>query len=93
LAIVKAIIAAHTTPAVRGERLRPRLIQGDGEALLVVANPGTQTETETIQLPTAYRFAEDVHSNHAVEVSDQTIAIQVEAQDVTVIALRTMETV
>jgi len=88
LAVVKAVIAAHTAPAVRGERLRPRLIQGDGEALLVVANPSSEPIQETLSIPHGYQSAEDVHSRLAVNIENETVAVHVPQQDVTVIALR-----
>jgi hypothetical protein len=88
LAVVKAVIAAHTAPTVRGERLRPRLIQGDGEALLVVANPSSEPIQETLSIPHGYQSAEDVHSRLAVNIENDTVAVHVPQQDVTVIALR-----
>lgn len=88
LAIVKTIIAAHTAPAVRGNRLRPRLIQRDGEALLVVANPSSESFAETIAVPHGYQFAEDVHSNSALDLENETVRVHVPGHDVTVIALR-----
>jgi hypothetical protein len=88
LAVVKAVIAAHTAPVVRGERLRPRLIQGDGEALLIVANPSSESVQETLSVPHGYQSAADVHSRSVINLENDTVEVHVPQQDVTVIALR-----
>jgi hypothetical protein len=88
LAVVKAVISAHTAPAVRGERLRPRLIQGGGEALLVVANPSSEALHETLSIPHGYQSAADVHSRSVINLENDTVEVHVPQQDVTVIALR-----
>lgn len=92
LAIVKAIIAAHTSPSVRGDRLRPRMIRRDDEALVIVVNPTTTSISEAIALPQDYDNAVDVHTNLPIDLINQEVHVHVEGQDVKVIALWSKET-
>ena len=89
LRLVGTLIGQHTTPRVVGSRLRPRLIEGEDEALLVVFNDQSEIVCETMQLPPVYRLARDVDSESSQSLDDHQIEVEVNPFDVRVIHLRT----
>lgn len=88
LRFVEALIRRHTQPPVSGDRLRPRLITGEGEALLVVVNEQAERVGETLSLPAAFSQARDIEQDHWQALDDHRITVEVGANDVCVIHLR-----
>lgn len=89
LRLVGTIIRQHTMPHVMGSRLRPRLIEGEGEALLVVFNDQSEIVCETLQLPPVYRLARDVDSESPQSLDCHQIEVEVNPFDARVIHLHT----
>ena len=87
-ALVGAPLDRHTKPAVRGGRLRPRLIDsGDGAPLAVFHDSRTERREEAIVLPAGIVRATDVDSHDGVGVADGECRATVEPQGVRVARL------
>ncbi len=88
LRVVETLIRRHTTPPISGARLRPRLMAGEGEALLVVINEQDERVCERLALPADYRQARDIEQDSWLDVDGNAIEVDVDAFDVRVIHLR-----
>lgn len=88
LRVVETLIRRHTTPPVSGVRLRPRLMTGEGEALLIVINEQDERVRERLSLPADYRQARDIEQDGWRDIDGQAIEVDVDAFDVGVIHLR-----
>ena len=87
---MRRYVEANRCPAkVRGTRLRPRLIEGDGrEALLAVFNDSrTQRLADRISDPPEYRTLMDIDRNEAVPLDGGALNLEVDAEDVRVFHL------
>ncbi len=83
---MQALLDRHTEPPVRGSQLRPRLIDADDEALLVVFNDSrTVAVEETIHLPARYHKATDVYSDESISLDGQNCRVHVERSGVRVL--------
>ena len=76
-------VEANRCPAkVRGTRLRPRLIEGDGrEALLAVFNElRKQRRADRISVPPEYRTLMDIDRNEAVTLNGGALNLEVDKE-------------
>ena len=88
LPILSAILQRHTTPIVRGDRLRPRLIDHNDRALITVFNDTPDQDiTEQINLPARFTQAHDVLTDTPLPFNDSAITFTVPAQSVAVALL------
>lgn len=87
LRVVEFVIRQHTTPSVSGEWLRPRLITGENEALLVVINDQSEPVCESFSLPPTYRQAWDIDQDRPLTIEGNQIEVKVDPLDVRVIHL------
>lgn len=87
LEAVKAILAEHAPPVVSGQELRPRLIQGTQDALVVIINEAAEPISECVRLPQQYRQATDLYSGASLPMRDSIIEAAVEGQSVQVLHL------
>jgi len=86
--LIKSIVALHCQPKVRGSALRPRLIEGDGEALLAVFNNSrTQRLADRIELPREYRQVQDIQAGERISPARGAIQLEVDPEDVRVLHL------
>jgi len=87
-AIVQRIVLQHAKPVLRGDRLRPRLVQGKDRTLLSVFNDHrSETVTEAVVVPAGFRSGKDVVTGQTIPVRDGTITVTVEPEYVTVLLL------
>jgi hypothetical protein len=87
-ALLCAILQEHVTAVVAGGKLRPRLVQGDGPALLVVFNDHrTETVSEDLALPAGFSSAENIVTGEKVVINDGKVSLTVEAEDAVILRL------
>ena len=85
---IMALVKQYTTPEVCGEKLRPRLIRGKDESLLLIFNNDKyQKETDTIKIPEEFSSASDVQTAEEVKIKGNSITVTVDAEDVKIIRL------
>lgn len=89
--ILHAILCDTATPVIRGQRLRPRLIQGDQRSLLVVFNESrNDTVTEIIALPKGFEGcakAKEVYNGNEHSVVDGKIELTIAPEKMAVLEL------
>jgi len=86
--LMSTILNEHTTPVVKGDQLRPRLIAGGERSLLAVFNDNHEHEvTEAIQLPNSYRSARDITDDTPLEMTDGSVTVTVAPDSATVLVL------
>ena len=87
-ALLRQILLDHAEPVVRGERLRPRLLERDGDALLMVFNDHrTETVDEQVAIPGRFNRAADIVTGENIPVVEGTVALGVEPENATVLRL------
>ncbi len=87
-AVVGRILADHATPNIRGGRLRPRLLTGDKDALLMVFNEDYhESIVETLTVPGNYTRAACVRTGEPRQIEDGKINVEVGPEDVSVLRL------
>jgi Beta-galactosidase trimerisation domain/Beta-galactosidase len=84
LVLMKNLLLLYCQPTMRGNLLRPRLIESAEGSLLVVINPEDESVVESIVLPSRFKQAEELYGNSRVSVSDRSLALEIPPQDVNV---------
>jgi beta-galactosidase GanA len=87
LELIRTIVKSVAPATVSGEKLRPRLIEGEKSSLLTIFNDGIEDRTESIKLPVRYTRATELHSNQSLSVQGNSIQVTVPFQGVTVLRL------
>jgi len=82
-----AVLAPLTQPTVTAEGLRPRLIEGAHQSLLVVVNEGPEDRRSSIKVPARYRHATDLYANEKQAVREQTVTANVPFHSLVVLLL------
>ena len=84
--LLSAILSKYVDPAVRGNMLRPRIIEGVNESLLIVFNTDRLKEiAETISLPEEYINAYDViHNGKEITIEQNKVEVSGEPEGVRV---------
>lgn len=86
--VVRTIIRSCCAPKIRGEGLRPRLIESEDEALLCVFNNSREKAIEdVIRVPSRFGRAVDVYGDQALSIVDEAVAVSVPPEDTAVIHL------
>jgi hypothetical protein len=86
--IVRSILLRRLSPQISGGLLRPRWVGSDsGDALLVVINEHSATQTEVLTLPEGYDRPRDLLEEADLAVTDRRLAVTVPARDVVVFRL------
>ena len=85
--IVRKILLTKVQPKVRGIYLRPRLINNNKEALLVVINDGLVERKEDINIPDRFDEAKDILNNIIVKITNRKINLTVAPEDAVVVLL------
>ena len=86
--LLKRILRRHVRPIVTGDKVRPRLLESTGGALLAVFNDNrTEQLEEQITVPNRYRQARDIYSNREVKLTNGQCAVEVDAEAVRVFRL------
>ena len=87
-ALLKRILRDHADPVLRGNRLRPRLLAGNTDALLMVFNDHRkETVEEPVIIPDAFTTVTDVVSGEQVPLVDGEMAVRVDAENARVFRL------
>ena len=89
LALLQEILLRHAEPVVRGDRLRPRLIDGgeEGTLLVVFNDHRTDTISEEVRLPDGAQRAKDIVTGQEYAASDGQVRLTVGAEDAVVLLL------
>jgi len=88
LKLVKDLIARYTTPEVKGNCLRPRLITGAGRKLVCVFNDDPfATHTDTVTLPQGVTKAVSLFDGSEATVTDGMLTLTLEGDDAQVYEL------
>ena len=85
--LIRALLAGIVVPQVTADTVRPRLIEGASQGLLVVFNEGSTDETVSIKVPPRYRSATDLYSNVKQNIEAQFVLMTVPFEGVTVLLL------
>ncbi len=85
--LLRAIITKVVKPAVVGGKVRPRLVAGEKQSLLVVFNDHAQDQVATLKLPARYQKATDLYSGANRIVVNNALQLTVPYQDVVVMLL------
>ena len=82
--IVSPVVRAQATSSAK---LRPRLIQAAGRALLTVFNETDQPQVAGINLPAGYRRATDIYSGKQQGITGNRLELSVPFREVSVFDL------
>ncbi len=85
--LLRSMVLPVAAPEVTAEKVRPRLIRGDGHSLLAVFNDTPRDQPAHIQLPVEFKAARDIHSGNAIPISNHIVEFTVPNQDVKVLQL------
>jgi hypothetical protein len=85
--LICAIIDPMLSPRIRGDRLRTRLIECDGEALLVVVNESREQIGESIRVPQQYVHVQNAYSGDELSIRNGMIDLSLGAVDTAVLYL------
>ena len=87
--LLTTLLRQHTTVPIRGVRLRPRLIRGEGEAILAVFNDSrTEEISEAVALPDGFRHAQAVYEEQSVRLADGRLLLTVAPEDACIVHLK-----
>jgi beta-galactosidase len=85
--LLRAIIRRVVQPAVTAGKLRPRLIQGAGQSLLLVFNDTAGKQMARVSLPSQYRRATNIYTGAEHPVFQNAVEVAVPDRDVAVLHL------
>jgi beta-galactosidase len=87
LELLRSMVQPVAAPEVTAEKVRPRLMRGEGHSLLAVFNDTPRDQTARIQLPVEFKAARDIHSGNAIPIRSHIVELTVPNQDVKVLQL------
>jgi beta-galactosidase len=85
--LLRAVVRQVVRPAVSANKLRPRLIEGARRGLLVVFNDSPHDQMESIELPSRYHRATDIHSQLEQQLENTSVRVTVPYEDAVVLLL------
>jgi hypothetical protein len=85
--LVRAIVSQVVQPAVRSEKVRPRLIESRAGSLLIVFNEQITDQNVKLQLPSRYKTATNIYGNQPQNIQAGTVDIEVPFEGVSVLLL------
>jgi beta-galactosidase GanA len=86
--LIAAILAeAQVCPRAKADAVRPRLIEGTAQSLLVIFNDTPEDQSATINIPSKYRDATDLYSKQHVQLENGILSIVVPYESVAVLLL------
>jgi hypothetical protein len=85
--LLRGMIAPLVKAEATAEKLRPRLIPGEKQSLLVVFNESAEDVTDQIVLRTKYRRAKNIHNGEEIAVGEKGLRVTVPYQDAAVFLL------
>jgi beta-galactosidase len=85
--LLRAIITKVVKPAVAGGKVRPRLVEGKKQSLLVVFNDHASDQTASLKLPARYLKATELFTGVNRPVMNGAVGLTVRYQDAEVLLL------
>jgi beta-galactosidase len=85
--LLRAIVTKVVKPAVAGGKVRPRLVEGKKQSLLVVFNDHADDQTASLKLAARYQKATDLYSGVNRPVVNGVVQLMVPYQDALVLLL------
>jgi beta-galactosidase len=85
--LLRAIVGKSIKPAIAGGALRPRLIEGKKQSLLVIFNDHATDQSAALKLPARYTKATDLFSAASQPIVANTVKLTVPYQDAVVLLL------
>lgn len=85
--LFRAMVGQAATPEVSSASLRPRLLRGNSQSLLVVFNDTPRGQSAHIQLPADFKSARNIHNGNASPVMNHVLEVAVPDEDVVVFEL------
>ena len=86
--LLRAIITKIVKPPVTGGKVRPRLLEGEKQSLLVVFNDTPKDQVASLKLPPRYKKATDLHSKINRPLVSDAVQLTVPYQDAVVLLLQ-----
>lgn len=87
LELLRSMVRPVAAPEVTAEKVRPRLMRGDGHSLLAVFNDTPRDQPARNHLPVEFKAATDIDSGNAIPISNHIVEFIVPNQDVKVLQL------
>jgi beta-galactosidase GanA len=85
--LMRAILAGVVQPTVTADKVRPRLVEGAADSLLMVFNEGAEDQLSEIKVPSRYHRATDLYSNKKQTIQGNSIRVAVPFEGVSVLRL------
>jgi len=85
--LLRAIITKVVKTPVTGGKVRTRLLEGEKRSLLVIFNDTPKDQTASIELPSRYKKATDLHSSVNRPIVDNALQLTVPYQDAVVLRI------
>jgi beta-galactosidase GanA len=85
--LLREIITPVVQPAITSEKVRPRLIEGEKNSLLVVFNDTAEDQSAVIQLQKPYRQATELYGGEGSLTGGNILNVKVPYQSVSVVRL------
>jgi hypothetical protein len=85
--LLRSMVWPVAVPEVTAEKVRPRLMRGDGHSLLAVFNDTVREQPASIRLPVEFKTAKDIHSGNAIPIRHNIVELTVPNEDVKVLQL------
>jgi hypothetical protein len=85
--LLRAITTKVVKPPVTGGKVRPRLVEGEKHSLLVIFNDTPKDRPASIELPSRYEKATDLHSKVSRAIVHHALQLTVPYQDAIVLRI------
>jgi hypothetical protein len=85
--LLRAIITKVVKPPVTGDKVRPRLVEGEKRSLLVIFNDTPKDQAANIVVPPRYKKARDLHSGVDRPIVNNVLQLNVPYQDAVVLRI------
>jgi hypothetical protein len=85
--LLRAIITKVVKAPVTGGKVRPRLVEGEKHSLLVIFNDTPKDQAASIELPSRYKKATDLHGKVSRAIVSNVLKLTVPYQDAMVLRI------
>jgi beta-galactosidase len=85
--LLRSIVERVAQAEVTATGLRPRLVRGERQSLLMVFNDTTQDQTGRVALPAGFKIATDIYAGKVEPIAGDGIEVTVPYEDVVVLLL------
>jgi beta-galactosidase GanA len=87
LELLRSMVQPVAASEVTAEKVRPRLMRGEGHSLLAVFNDTVHEQTVSIRLPVEFQSAKNIHSGNVLPIRNHMVELTIPNQDVMVLQL------